>query len=147
MVGDPGYSPLVDAIRHLLAHRRSAAFLCTLALLLKLLVPAGYMLAADHGRLSLIVCSGVAPPPAPATEMSAMHADMADHDRGSGHGKTEMPCAFAGMTAAALAATDPLQLAALIAFVVAGGMLWRAPDRPRAVARLRPPLRGPPAYL
>ncbi|TCP31051.1 hypothetical protein EV292_11156 [Sphingomonas sp. BK235] len=135
----------MDAIRHLLAHRRSAVFLCTLTLLLKLLVPSGYMLAADHGQLSLIVCSGVAAPPSAAT--SAMHGDMADHDRGSGHGKAEMPCAFAGMTGAALAATDPLQLAALIAFVVAGGMLWRAPDRPRAVARLRPPLRGPPAYL
>jgi hypothetical protein len=121
-------------------------FLCTLALLLKLLVPTGYMLAADQGRLSLIVCSGVAPAPA-AGEMSAMHGDMADHDRRSGHGKAEMPCAFAGMTGAALAATDPILLAALIAFVVAGGVLWRAPATPRAVSRLRPPLRGPPAYL
>ena len=136
----------MEATRHLLAHRRSAVFLCTLALLLKLLVPTGYMLAADQGRLSLVVCSGVTQASA-AAEMSAMHDDMADHDRGSGHGKADMPCAFAGMTGAALAAIDPLLLAALIVFVVAAGVLWRAPATPRAVARLRPPLRGPPAYL
>lgn len=136
----------MEAIRHLLEHRRFAVLLCTLALLLKLLVPTGYMLAADQGLLSLVVCSGVAPDPA-ATEMSAMHGDMADHDRGSGHGKAEMPCAFAGMTGAALATTDPLLLAGLIAFVVAGGVLWRAPASMRAVARVRPPLCGPPASL
>lgn len=146
MAGEPRYPRGVEAIRHLLAHRRSAVFLCTLALLLKLLVPTGYMIAADQGRLSLVVCSGVVPAPA-ATEMPAMHGDMADHERGSGHGKAEVPCAYAGMTGATLAATDPLLLAALIAFVVAGGVLRRAPATPRSVARLRPPLRGPPAYL
>lgn len=133
-------------IRHLLARRQLAFLICAAALLLKLLVPTGYMIASDHGRLTLTICSGVAPSPPPMA-MAGMKHDMADHGSSKDHGKPEMPCAFAGLSAASLGAVDPIQLAALIAFVMAVGLTGvMLPVRVRR-AYLRPPLRGPPAYL
>ena len=132
------------AIRHLLAQRHLVVLLCAATLLLKLLVPTGYMIAGDHGRLSIVVCSGTASG-ATTTEMPLMHGDMADHGRSKDHGKAEMPCAFSGLSAATLGAIDPIQLAVLIAFVMAVGLAGSVPPPPPVRAYLRPPLRGPPA--
>jgi len=138
------------AVRHLLAQRHLAVLVCAAALLLKLLVPTGYMIDSNDGHLAITLCSGRAPGPttAPMTmEKPGMHGDMADHRKSKGHGKAEMPCAFSGLSAAMTGAIDPIQLAALIAFIVAVGLAGvplLAPSRP---AYLRPPLRGPPAHL
>lgn len=147
----------MHAFRHLLAQRHLALLILGAALLLKLLVPTGYMIDASDGRLSVIMCPGVAPQPAePAAMHGAMgghHQAMADHGApthhdGSGqHGQVEMPCAFAGLSAAALGAIDPIQLAALIAFVLAIGLAAVVPPAPVRAVYLRPPLRGPPAPL
>ena len=40
----------MQAIRHLLAQRHLAVLICAAALLLKLLVPTGYMIDSDHGK-------------------------------------------------------------------------------------------------
>jgi hypothetical protein len=79
--------------------------------------------------------------------MPGMHANTADHGKAKDHGKAEMPCAFAGLSAAVLDPIDPIQLAALIAFVLAIGLTATVPPSPARPAFLRPPLRGPPAYL
>ncbi|WP_066781368.1 DUF2946 family protein [Sphingomonas sp. CCH5-D11] len=151
----------MDAIRHLLAQRHLALLILGAALLLKLLVPTGYMIDASGGQLSVIVCPGVVPAPAAAHQQMGGHHEMAGahqmamagdgapmkHDGSGGHGQVEMPCAFAGLSAAALGAVDPIQLAALIAFVLAIGfaaVVLPAVVRP---VYLRPPLRGPPAFL
>ncbi|MBW6526396.1 hypothetical protein KZ813_06045 [Sphingomonas sp. RHCKR7] len=118
--------------------------LCAAALLLKLLVPAGYMLASEHGRVAIVICPGMSSAPA-AAEMPAMHGGRAGHGDRADHGKAEMPCAFAGLSSLALAAADPIQLAALIAFVVAGGRAADVVTSPLEAHHLRPPLRGPPA--
>jgi hypothetical protein len=149
----------VLAIRSLLAQRRFALLLCFATLLLKLVVPTGYMIASDAGRPSIVLCSGVEPKSAPK-QMSGMrgampghedsgshHGQPEDHERTGDHGKSEMPCAFAGLSAAALSAIDPLQLAALIAFVMAIGLAGVVLPPLSASAHLRPPLRGPPAAL
>lgn len=120
--------------------------LCTATLLLKLLVPTGYMIGIDHGHIAIIVCPGVVPT-ATAMAMPGMHHDATGHGKSSDHGKAEMPCAFAGLSAAMTGAIDPIQLAALIAFVIAiglGGVVLPAPFAP---THLRPPLRGPPRRL
>ncbi|WP_452664422.1 hypothetical protein [Sphingomonas zeae] len=144
------------AIRSLFAQRHLAVLLCTAALLLKLLIPAGYMIGQVDGRAAIILCPGSAPMPdmTPMVHDGAMAMDHATivHDR-SGHAPRhsdkdhgrDMPCAFAGLSAPGLTATDPIQLALLIAFVMAMGLAM--PVLPRAVAApyLRPPLRGPPA--
>jgi len=127
-------------IRSLLAQRRFAVLICVAALLLKLLVPTGYMIESSHGRLSLAVCPGTVP----VTEMPGMDRSMPDH--GQEHGKAELPCAFSGLSATALGAIDPVQLAILIAFVTAGGLFVVTSPVPSNATWLRPPLRGPPIH-
>ena len=134
------------AVRRLLAQRHLAVLVCAATLLLKLLVPAGYMIGTDHGRVAIELCSGVADQPM-AMAMPGMRGDMPGHGKSPEHGKTEMPCAFSGLSAASLGAVDPVQLAALIAFVMAAGL---SPGMLPAIVRrgyLRPPLRGPPLTL
>ena len=136
----------MQAVRYLLAQRRLAVLICAATLLLKLLVPTGYMIGSDHGHLAITICSGTAPA-AMTMDVPAMHGDMADHGKSNDHGKAEMPCAFSGLSFAVLGAIDPIQLAALIVFVLALGLaatILPAPSRP---TYLRPPLRGPPADL
>ena len=131
------------AVRSLLAQRYFAALLCAATLLLKLLVPTGYMIGNEHGRMTIELCSGVVEMPT-VMAMPGMHGDMAGHGKSPDHGKTEMPCAFAGLSAVSLGAVDPIQLAALIAFVMVVGL---SPAVLPAIIRrcyLRPPLRGPP---
>ena len=135
----------MQAIRHLLAQRHLAVLICAATLLLKLLIPTGYMIDSDHGRLAIVSCSGTAPAPMPMA-MSGMHGDSPDHGTSKDHGKTEMPCAFSGLSAALLGPIDPIQLAALIAFVIAIGLTTTIVQAPARPAFLRPPLRGPPAY-
>jgi hypothetical protein len=143
----------VQVIRQLLAQRHLATLLCAAALLLKLAVPTGYMIASVEDRITVAICSGTVPAPAPMRmAMPGMHGAMPDHgtapDHGgtTDHGKAELPCAFAGLSAAATGAIDPVQLAALVAFILALGLLATVLPAVTHPAYLRPPLRGPPAY-
>ena len=49
----------MPAIRRLLAQRHLAVLLCVAVLLLKLLVPTGYMIANDGGAITIVTCSGM----------------------------------------------------------------------------------------
>ena len=120
--------------------------LCAATLLLKLLVPTGYMIDSDHGRIAITICSGTTPRTM-TMDMPGTHGDMADHGKSKDHGKAEMPCAFSSLSAAALDAIDPIQLAALIAFVLAIGLAVTVLPASSRPAYLRPPSRGPPARL
>ncbi|KQN26856.1 hypothetical protein ASE86_05115 [Sphingomonas sp. Leaf33] len=119
-----------------------ACAIVALALAMKLLVPAGFMPTVSHGRIVVSICSGTGPMTM-VVEMPGMahHAptDAPKHDEGA-----SAPCAYAGLMAPSLAATDPLLLA--IALLVAMAMALRPVALPLvpAPARLRPPLRGPP---
>lgn len=116
------------------------------------------MVATTHGDLAIILCPGTVPA-ATTTGMPGMHDHLADHGGGGDHGggedhggapdhaKAQMPCVFAGLSAAALGAIDPILLAALIAFILAHGLIATIPPAPSSPAYLRPPLRGPPTYL
>ncbi len=120
---------------------------------MKLLVPSGYMVSSEHDRIAITLCSGMTPQDmAPkAIAMPGMHDDGAEsamnHDRSTKHDKAEMPCAFSSLTAHALESVDLVLRIAAIAFAMA--LAWRyVRPLPRALTRyLRPPLRGPPAYL
>lgn len=119
--------------------RHLALFICAAALLLKIVVPAGYMVASDGGRVTMTLCSGVAP------RMTAMHGDMAGHGKPGEHQRVELPCAFAGLSAPATGPVDAVQVAAFVAFVMAVALLPVAIPAAARPPRLRPPLRGPPA--
>lgn len=136
----------MQAVRHLLAQRHFAVLLCAATLLLKLLVPTGYMIDNASGRMTVTICSGFGPATM-SMDMPGMHGDMPDHGNSKDHGKAEMPCAFSGLSAAMLGSIDPVQLAALIVFILALGLIATVPPAPSRPAHLRPPLRGPPSYL
>ena len=136
----------MTALRRLLAQRHLAVLILAAALAMKLLIPGGYMLSVEHGRMAITLCPGTVPVPKPnPMPMAGMHGDGAGHhDDKPMHAQAEMPCAFAGLSHQALGAIDPILIAGLIAFIMA---LGAAPSPPLSVAqarRLRPPLRGPP---
>jgi hypothetical protein len=117
------------------------AWLMALALLLKVAVPSGYMLDTHSGAIAIVACSGMGP-----MQMAAMPA-MADHGAHGPHkrsDKAELPCAFAGLNAASVAAADPLLLAIAIAFGLALVFRRVVPPVVATALHLRPPLRGPP---
>jgi hypothetical protein len=140
-----GYRLRVFVFRRLLAQRYFAIAICASALLLKLLVPAGYMIASDHGRVTITLCSGVASRPM-TMAIPGMQGDTTGHGE-KGQGKAEIPCAFSGLSALSLGTVDPVLIVALLAFIMAVGLasavlpaLWRR-------SYFRPPLRGPPNTL
>ncbi len=115
----------------------AALLFCTL--LIRALVPAGYMPEVAGGTITLTLCSGTMPAEPTTVAMPGMH-------HGSGHdGKTkaEQPCAFAGLTAPALGSADALLLLAALAFAFLLALAPQPLSLP-APAHLRPPLRAPP---
>ncbi len=136
----------MQAFRHLLAQRHLAVLICVAALILKLVVPVGYMIGSDHGRIAITLCPGMGSAPM-TMAMPGVHGGMADHGKSQDHGKAEMPCAFAGLSAAMLASVDPILLASLIAFVMAMGTIGVSRPELAAPGFLWPPLRGPPTAL
>ncbi|RDE07548.1 hypothetical protein DVW87_06940 [Sphingomonas aracearum] len=116
-----------------------AVWLLLLTLFMKVVVPSGYMVGAAGGAFSIELCPGYEPQKPMAMPGGEHHPDTPDH------GKAEMPCAFAGLTAPSLAGADPLLLAAAIVFIVRTVFRTASDREPgRRRLHLRPPLRGPP---
>jgi hypothetical protein len=135
------YSGAVPMLRHvLLRHRTLAAWVLSLALLMKLLVPAGYMVGGSAGAITIELCSGYGP-----MKMTMTLPGTEQHQDKDEHQGKEMPCAFSGLATPSLAAVDPLLLALVIAFIVATIFRVATSSAVGAPAHLRPPLRGPPA--
>lgn len=125
-------------------HRRLAVLLVVLALAIKAVVPAGYMLGQQGTVLTVTICADASG--------SALHKQIvvprkdAATDLAEAHAKASAACPYAALGFAALAGADAVLLALALAFVLALGL---APTRPaplRRIAFLRPPLRGPPAF-
>lgn len=127
-------------------HRLAVAVL-VLALLIKAMIPAGFMVSASPDRvLTVTICSDT---PGGLKQMQlVIPAKKQGQDQGSGHGEPAQKadqCAFTGLGHAALGAADAVLLALAFAFILVLGL---APARQlpfRQIAYLRPPLRGPPA--
>ena len=138
----------VNALRRLVFdHRICAAWIVALALLMKLVVPAGYMIGDSARGFVIEICSGAAEPAMTMAGMAmpGMATPGMDHHRGqSDHPGKEMPCAFSGLLAPALAAVDPILLALALAFIFAASFQAAMPSVARPRAFLRPPLRAPP---
>ncbi|MGA1807345.1 hypothetical protein VHN57_17185 [Sphingobium sp. WW5] len=125
-----------------LANRPLACAVLVLALMMKIVMPAGFMPTVSNGRIVVSICSGTGPMTMVITIPGLEHGKSGS----DGHqGKAEQPCAFSGLSAPSLAAADPILLAAAILFVLALGtrpLVLRASTAP---PYLRPPLRGLPA--
>ena len=141
----------MQAVRHLLAQRQVALWLCAATLILRLLVPTGYMIGSDHGHVAIIACPGVTAP-VQAAAMPMMHhaaeSRPSDHHP-TDHGPSDGPCAFAGLSAAMLGAVDPVLLAGLVAYILLkrlddiayGTGLWTGVVRERNAGALKPQIR------
>lgn len=130
------------------SHRHMAALILALALALRALVPAGYMVgspAASGTRfLTIEICADVLGQRVTRQIAIGQSAPTGDHQPAANQ-RGDHPCAFSTLTMAALAGADVVLLAAALAFVLALGFAPVAsPARP-GTPRLRPPLRGPPA--
>jgi hypothetical protein len=125
-------------------YARSALVLVVLAMAVKALVPAGYMISATGERfLTVTICADASGTP------KQMRIAIPDKDEtGSDHSEAvdkSQPCAFSGLGHAALGGADPVLLATALAFILLVGFApLRAPPA-RDVLFLRPPLRGPPS--
>ena len=134
--GRPGASPRLLA---------SAMLAC--ALLLRLLVPAGWMPVRDATGLHLTICTGTGPmamPMAPGTTAGPM-AGMAHHMPGDQQGIPEHPCAFAhhGLAVAAPRLPALVRPLAPVALLPAG--LATRVAIGRGLAAPPPPPTGPPS--
>ena len=112
-------------------------------MMIKVLVPAGFMPTFEQGQIVVSICSGAGP--------MTMVMSMRGMDQGkkgdSQQGRSEQPCAFSGLSAPSLAAADPILLALAILLVMALALRPMVPSTVRQRPHLRPPLRGPPATL
>lgn len=126
----------------LLRHRALAAWLIAAALLMKVLVPAGYMPVVSAGSITIELCSGFGP-----EKMMMAMPGMDDHHGQQDHsGKGDMPCGFSGHAPPSLSTADPILLALAIVFVIATVFRIATTSAARAPAFLRPQLRGPPSH-
>jgi hypothetical protein len=135
-----------------LRHRAMAFAVIALALAMKALVPAGYMIGGDVRVLTVRVCDGYA-------DSDSGHPDsghvlvIAAKGQGAGHdnsGKSlhdQQACPFSALAHAGLGGADPIQLALALAFILVLGIAAPAFPAPRPLSRLRPPLRAPPALV
>ncbi|MCW2364349.1 hypothetical protein M2346_002274 [Sphingobium xanthum] len=124
--------------RLVLSHRCWAATLLGLALLFKALMPAGFMPVVSGKTLTVELCSSGGAGPI------TLHIPVEGKDK-TPQTQSDQTCAFGGLTAQALAATDPVVLEAALAFIFATALLQTDLRLPRHETYLRPPLRGPPA--
>ena len=128
-------------LRHYLHDRRHFALaIVMLALLMRLLLPIGFMPDVSAGKIGIRLCTGHVPA---AMDLSAHHRGAGHHKHGQSP-KHDMPCPFSSGSAHGLTGADPIQLAIALAFVMLLCLRPVAVPRAGAAPRLRPPLRGPP---
>lgn len=118
--------------------------LVVLALAVKALVPAGYMISSTSERfLTVTICADASGTP---KQMRIAISDK--NEKGGDHSEAadkSQPCAFSGLGHAALGGADPLLLAAALAFILLVGLAPLRSPPARDIPFLRPPLRGPPS--
>ena len=124
-------------------YRHLALLLLGLVACARLLVPEGFMPAPERGVLAIRIChdgtSGqLAQLLLPAPEQAPQDGDEPR--------KQGQMCSFASSLGGALDSALPSWLAAVFALVLLLGFAPVVPARARALARLRPPLRGPPLF-
>ena len=126
------------------SYARLTLVLVALALAVKALVPAGYMISPAGERfLTVTICADASGTPK-QMQIAIPDKDETGGDHSEAADKTQ-PCAFSGLGHAGLGGADPLLLAATLAFILLVGFApLRAPPA-RDIPFLRPPLRGPPS--
>lgn len=128
-------------LRHFLLARRGLVLaLVALAIGMKALVPAGFMVET-HGRvLTVAICSDASGLPKATREIAVPSKEP----RRQG-GETGEACPYGALSMAALGAgADPALLLLALAFILLRGFLPVPALRLTSARRIRPPLRAPP---
>jgi len=139
----------MGAIRAMTVANRHAAFLLLLvALLVRVVVPSGYMFVPRDGFPTVEMCDGMVSANIPEVSMMPMHHPGAPQD--APREKTTSsgtPCAFAGVGAAFDLADDQILPVAAAPFVVPTLLFGKPATQEVRVSfpHVRPLLRGPPA--
>jgi hypothetical protein len=120
--------------------RALAGWLIAVALLMDLLVPAGFMPVASGASIRIELCSGHGPEKT-SMKMPGMDPHSSQHHHS---GKDPMPCGFSGSAAPSLTIVDPILPVMAIILIVAALFRISTGAAPGTPAFLRPPLRGPP---
>ena len=134
---------MMTRIRAFLHRHSHLAFgILLMALAIRALVPQGYMVASGPLILNVSVC-------ADSLGHTTTQIAIPVKDDGSSHdtsGAGDGHCAFTSLSMGSLAAADPVLLLAALAFILALGATAIALPVSSSPARLRPPLRAPPAF-
>lgn len=125
-------------------HRRLTALLVGLALCMKILVPAGYMVGEQAKALTVLICADGQG--AHLTKEITIPVDGKSSGGQSEHGKADGACPYSALSMASLAGADDPLLALALAFILALGFVPAPAKHIGRVLHLRPPLRGPPAF-
>jgi hypothetical protein len=123
-------------------HRQLAMLLIACALIIKALVPSGFMIGQHATVLTVEICADTL-----GAKVTRQVVVPHSGDNAGDHADKTGVCPFSGLAMAALPGADALLLAVALAFILALGF---APPRRVALRRLayaHPPLRGPPARI
>ncbi len=135
----------MNDLRAFTVERRTwAMMLVVITLLIRGLIPAGYMVAPSAVTLSVKICSGFEDER--STIKIVVPRSGEEHDRSGDHSQKNPPCAFSALSMASMAGADGLLLAQAVAFVLITNAILVASSVHRPLPRLRPPLRGPPSF-
>ncbi len=113
--------------------------LVALALVIKALVPTGYMIGTQEKALTILICGDVSG--------DHLTKQITIPGKAEGKARTSAACPYASLSFASLDAGLPAFVALAIAFLL---LLGFAPVRTPILAgftHARPPLRGPPALI
>ena len=126
-------------------HRQLAMLLVALALAVKAMVPAGYMVGTDSKVLTIQICADGSGQHFTKQIVVTMTGKSLGGD--GEQGKADGTCPYSALSMTSLGGADPALLALALAFILTLGF---APVRRpwlQGIFHLRPPLRGPPALL
>ena len=125
-------------------HRKFAALLVSLALFMKVLVPAGYMLGTEGRILTVEICSDASG--LNLTKQIIIPTGGKSQDGQAGHAKADSTCPFTSLTMGAVSGADPALLLVALTFILLHAFAPLVPPLRERPNYLRPPLRGPPAF-
>ena len=122
-------------------HRRFAALLVALTLMMKALVPAGFMVDGDAKVITVHICADTLG----AGSSRQITLPQSGHDDGH-RAHADSSCHFTALGHAVTGGADPIQLTLALAFILGLGFAPLVRGNLRRIFHLRPPLRGPPTF-
>ena len=126
-----------------LRHRVMAIVLVIAALSMKIALPAGFMIGQGSRVLTVQVCDE-----ATGSAAARLFAIPVHGNDGDSSGKqTKNDCPFSSLSMATVSDAGPLLLVLALSYILALGFAPVHFPQPRREFHLRPPLRGPPAFV